>query len=275
MNNIKLSKSKEIKLKRTVKVKCIYASDNINNYIKNNQSNKTKSNDSNNNTKQTSKISSKNAKSIFKSDNNTLYKKNNYIESKTKIINVLWTKNLKKINENKIIYKKYNKKIFNNYNNQSNTTSSEYTNSNFLNYELGENKKKYEDDVFSNSQFISIINKLDNNNHNQNQNKFINNNSQYFNNFILNDDNNKEMEFNLSNCDFIDESLLLPKNNIETVNMKKKIKRMKSNSLLEKSNSNYILNTEEFNENERILPKYIINNYRNFNFYKVLKTSEF
>ena len=272
MNNIKLSKSKEIKLKRSVKVKCIYASDNINNYIKNNSSNKTKSNNSNNNTKQTSKISSNISKSIFK-NNDTLYKKNKNIESKTKIINVLWTKNLKKINKNKKIYKKYNKKIFDDYKNQSNTTSSDYGNSNFLNYELGNNKNEYEDDVFSNSQFISIINQLDVNN--KNQNKYINNNYKYSTNFVSNEDNNKEMEFNLSNCDFIDDSLLLPKNNREMVNMKKKIKRMKSNSLLENSNSNYILNTEEFNENERILPKYIINNYRNFNFYKVLKTSEF
>ena len=273
MNNIKLSKSKEIKLKRTVKVKCIYTSNNIKHSIKNNTNNKTKSNDSNNNTKQTSKISSNISKSIFK-NNNSLYQKNKNIESKTKIINVLWTKNLKKINKNKKIYKKYNKNNFNNFKNQSSTTSSDYVNSNFLNYELGENKNEYEEDVFSNSQFKSIINQLDDNN--KKQNKYSNNNYKYFNNFDLNNnDNNKEIEFNLSNCDFIDESLLLPKNNIETVNMKKKIKRMKSNSLLEKSNSNYILNTEEFNENERILPKYIINNYHNFNFYKVLKTSEF
>ena len=273
MNNIKLSKSKEIKLKRSVKVKCIYASDNINNYIKNNQSNKTKSNGSNNNTKQTSKISSNISKSVFK-NNNTLYKKNKNIESKTKIINVLWTKNLKKINNNKKIYKKYNKKNFNNFKNQSSTTSSDYVNSNFLNYELGENKNEYEEDVFSNSQFKSIINQLDDNN--KNQNKYSNYNYKYFNNFdINNNDNNKEIEFNLSKCDFIDDSLLLPKKNIEIVSIKKKIKRMKSNSLLENSNSNYILNTEEFNENERNLPKYIINNYRNFKFYKVLKTSDF
>jgi hypothetical protein len=287
MNIIKISKRpKEIKLKRTVKVKCIYTSDNLKHSLKNHIK-KTKSNNSNNNTKQTSQISSKASKNIHKKESDGLCEKKNNSENKTKIINVLWSKNIKNTNNNKKLFKKYNKINLTEYKTQNNSTISENFDSNFLNYHLGNNKKEYEDDVLSNSQFISIINQLNidenNNNNNNIQNQNSNQNINY--NFNNDDNNEKEMEINLSDCDIIDESFLLPKNKIEREKEKekenkksnKKTKRIKikSNSLLDNSNSNYVLNTEEFNENERILPKYIINNYHNINFYNILKSSDF
>ena len=280
MNIIKISKRpKEIKLKRTVKVKCIYTSDNLKHSLKNHIK-KTKSNNSNNNTKQTSQISSKASKNIHKKESDGLCEKKNNSENKTKIINVLWSKNIKNTNNNKKLFKKYNKINLTEYKTQNNSTISENFDSNFLNYHLGNNKKEYEDDVLSNSQFISIINQLNiNENNNENNNNIQNQN---FNKNINCDFNTeKEMEINLSDSDIIDESFLLPKSKIEKekenekTNKKSKKNKIKSNSLLDNSNSNYILNTEEFNENERILPKFIIKNYHNINFYNILKSSDF